>query len=398
VQSLIQRLAETTDPAKRIPWPEHPIRLTFVITDLDIGGAERALVALATRLDRSRWLPSVICLGAEGELAETLRRALIPCVCLDVNPWHPLLAVARVALSMRKQRPELVQSFLFHANLAAKLAAPWAGRPWVVGGIRVAERQRRWHLTLDRLTARFSAGSVCVSEGVRRFTLEAGIPPDRLTVIPNGIDPGPFDRAVPVARSSIGIPEGSHLALFVGRLDNQKGLNVLLDAASRVAARSADWYLAIVGDGPKRDWLTERLAADSLSGRVRWLGRRSDIPGLLKSADVLVLPSLWEGMPNVVLEAMASGLPVVATRVEGSEELVQPGRTGWLVPPGDSEALTTALMEASQDADRCRTYGRAGRRRVEEWFTPERVVASYESLWTGLLGVRIDPSESGESV
>jgi starch synthase (maltosyl-transferring) len=402
VQSLTHRLAETADPARRLPWPEHPVRLTFVITDLDVGGAERALVALATRLDRSRWLPSVICLGGEGELAEILRREAIPCICLDVNPLHPLLAVARVALAMRKQRPELVQSFLFHANLAARLAAPWAGRPWVVGGIRVAERQRRWHLTLDRLTAHLSAGSVCVSDGVRRFSLEAGLTPDRLLVIPNGIDPEPFDRAVPVPRSSIGIPEGGHLAIFVGRLDPQKGLKRLLDAATQVAAKSADWHLAIVGDGPDRGWLIERIASMdatvSITGRVRWLGRRSDIPGLLKSADLLVLPSLWEGMPNVVLEAMAAGLPVVATKVEGTEDLVRPGQTGWLVPPGDSEALTVALLEASQDAGRCRTYGQAGRQRIEESFTPQQVVASYESLWAGLLGYRIGRSECTGSV
>lgn len=391
MQSLSNRLAATADPSRRLPWPDRPVRVSLAITDLDVGGAERALVALATRLDRRRWQPSVICLSGEGELVDNLRRADVPCVCLNVNPRHPLFAVARVAWALRAQQPELVQSFLFHANLAVKLAAPWAGRPWVVGGLRVAERQRKWHLTLDRLTGRLSAGSVCVSEGVRRFSLATGLPADRLTVIPNGIDPEPFDRAQRIPRESLGIPETAHLALYVGRLDVQKGLPDLLTAAEWVAERSADWHLAIVGDGPERDWLRKRLDFDgerssAAAGRVHVLGRRTDVAGLLKSADLLVLPSLWEGMPNVILEAMAARLAVVATHVEGTEDLVVPGQTGRLVPPGDPSALGAALLAAAEEPEQCRAHGRAGRQRVEQSFTQAKVVAAYEQLWAGLLG------------
>lgn len=124
---------------------------------------------------------------------------------------------------------------MFHANLAARVAAPWAGWPWVVGGLRVAERQKRWHLIIDRLTAPLVTASVCVSRGVLRFSCEiAGLNPAQLTVIPNGIDPKPFDVAVAVPRITIGIPEDAHLALCVGRLDPQKGLPDLLEAAKRV--------------------------------------------------------------------------------------------------------------------------------------------------------------------
>ena len=116
MKSLSSRLAETHDLARRQPWPDRPVKLTFVITDLDVGGAERALVSLATRLDRRRWAPSVICLSGEGALVGNLRREGIPCHCLAVNPRHPLLAVARVAWRMNLERPSVVQSFLFHAN------------------------------------------------------------------------------------------------------------------------------------------------------------------------------------------------------------------------------------------------------------------------------------------
>jgi glycosyltransferase involved in cell wall biosynthesis len=299
--------------------------------------------------------------------------------------------VARLAQSLSRYRPELVQSFLFHANLAARLAAPWAGRPWVVGGLRVAEHRQGWHQVLDRLTAFLSAGSVCVSQGVLRFSRDVGgLDSRRLTVIPNGIDPEPFDRACAVPRGDLGIPEQAHLALAVGRLDVQKGIADLLAAAERVIARCSSWHLALAGDGPCRAWLLEQVAArPTLGGRIHWLGPRDDIPGLLKAADVLVLASLWEGMPNVVLEAMAASRPVVATAVEGTEELVIPGQTGWLVPPRDPEILSNALLAAARAPDLCQTFGQGGRARVEKEFSLDRTVTAYERLWFGLLGYKL---------
>ena len=150
-QSLSHRLAITAGRCR--PWPDRPIAVALVITDLDVGGAERALVALATRLEPRRWRVGVFCLGGPGRLVEVLRQADVPCECLGVHRLNPVQAVARLAGSLRRFEPQLVQSFMFHANVAARLAAPWARCPWVVGGLRVAEHQKRWHLVIDRLTA-----------------------------------------------------------------------------------------------------------------------------------------------------------------------------------------------------------------------------------------------------
>jgi glycosyltransferase involved in cell wall biosynthesis len=384
--SLSQRLA--VNASRLRPWPARPVGLALVITDLDVGGAERALTALATRLEPARWRVGVFCLGGPGRLAEVIRGAGVSCECLGVSRRRPVQAIARLAGCLRRFGPELVQSFLFHANLASRLAAPWAGRPWVVGGLRVAERQRRWHLVLDRLTSRLAVGSVCVSRGVLRFSRDVGgLDPARLAVIPNGIDPAPYDAAEPVPRAAIGVPDDAHLALYVGRLDPQKGLPDLLDAAERVIQRWPGWHLALAGDGPDRDWLLAQLAGRSALGdRVHWLGARDDVPGLLKSADVLVHPSLWEGMPNAVLEAMATHRPVVGTAVEGTEDLIVPGQTGWLVPPRDPDALGQALAEAAGDPERCKRYGAAARLRVDHEFSIDATVAAYEHLWAGVLG------------
>jgi starch synthase (maltosyl-transferring) len=255
--------------------------------------------------------------------------------------------------------------------------------------LRVAEHQKRWHQVLDRITQQLAAGSVCVSRGVERFSREVvGLAPERLTVIANGVDPAPFDHAEPVPRARLGVPHGADLALFIGRLDVQKGVADLLDAAEWVIARRPNWHLVLAGDGPERPWLLARLAErPPLAERVHWLGHRDDVPALLATADLLVLASLWEGMPNVALEAMAARRPVVATAVEGSEDLVAPGQTGWLVKPRDPPALGEALLEAALDPDRRCRYGTAGRARVEAEFSIERMVTDYERLWAGLLGL-----------
>ncbi|MFO0889206.1 MAG: glycosyltransferase [Isosphaeraceae bacterium] len=389
MQSLTQRLAT----AAQRPWPEHPVRIALVITELDVGGAEKAMVSLAEGLDRRRWSPHVIALGPEGVLAARLRGAGISCECLGAGRGQPVRLLRRLIRAFRRLRPELVQSFLFHANISSRLAAPWAGSPWVVGGLRVAERRgsRRWHLLLDRLTGRLAAGSVCVSEGVRAFSVREGrLSPGRLTVIPNGIDPRPYDSAAAVPREGLGVPRGAELCLAVGRLDPQKGIADLLAAAERVIPLCPTWHLALAGDGPSRGWLLEQLRQrPALGGRVHWLGPRRDVPGLLKAADYLVLASHWEGMPNVVLEAMAAGLPVVATTVEGTEELVVPGETGWLVPPREPEVLARALLDAASSRERRLLMGEAGRRRAGG-FSMARVVAAYERLWAGLLGFPLD--------
>ena len=209
-------------------------------------------------------------------------------------------------------------------------------------------------------------------------------------MIPNGIDPRPFDTAIPIARSAIGVPDRAHLAVSIGRLDLQKGLPDLLNAADRVISIRPDWHLALAGDGPSRPWLLSQLTKHQrLREKIHWLGRCHHIPALLKAANVLVHASLWEGMPNVVLEAMAARIPVVGTAVEGTEDLVIPGQTGWLVPPRDPEALSQALTEAIDSPDRCYSYGHAGRLRVEQEFTLETTITAYEQLWAGILGLRI---------
>jgi starch synthase (maltosyl-transferring) len=235
-----------------------------------------------------------------------------------------------------------------------------------------------------------SLGSVCVSQGVLEFSRKvAGLKAQRLIVIPNGIDASLFDDTSAVRRTQLGIPEDAHLALFIGRLDPQKGIRDLLKAAEIVIPQCPAWHLVLAGDGPERAWLLKQTATRSLlAGRVHWLGVRGDIPRLLRSADVLVLPSLWEGMPNVILEAMAARRPVVATGVAGTNELVCHRETGWLVPPSNPDELGAALVDAALNPQRCVTLGLQAYKRVLSRFSLNRTVLAYDELWTRLLGYR----------
>ena len=375
------------------PWPTEPLPVALVITELDVGGAEKALLRLAAGLDRARWKPTVIALGPEAEVARWIRDCGVEVVCLGLTSRQGAVGVIRLACELKRLRAPIVQSFLFHANVISRLASLLLiGRqPYLVSGIRVAEREKRWHLWIDRWTHRLSDRAVCVSEGVRRFSRDVGgWPEERLVVIPNSVDLAPIDQATPATRHSIGVPDEAVLAIFVGRLNVQKGLPTLLDAFERLPESTMrPLHLAIVGDGPERDGLRSRVAGSAkLSACIHVLGHRLDVPSLLKAADFLVLPSLWEGMPNVVLEAMAARLAVVATAVEGTEELVAPGETGWLVPPGDAELLSRAIAEASSNPRRLQNYGEAARRRVVSDYSTRANVQAYEHLWGDLLGYR----------
>ncbi|MGE5193698.1 MAG: glycosyltransferase [Deltaproteobacteria bacterium] len=363
-----------------------PVRIAFCITDLDPGGAERALVALVTRLDRSRWEPAAFCLAKRGALADQLEAAGTPVVCLGAQHWMNLGTLFRLVREFRRFHPAILQTFLFHANLAGRIAGRLAGIRAIVSGIRVAEKRSRIPLWLDRWTNRLVTTNVCVSQAVADFSIShAGISPKKIVVIPNGVDVGKFSVARPADLSAFGIAPGSQLLLTIGRLDRQKGLHDLLEAAALVIPRHPQARFLLVGEGPERPAIERSIREKGLTDRVHLTGWRSDIPELLSAGYALVLSSLWEGMPNVILEAMAAGLPVAATRVEGVSELVHEGQTGLLVPPESPQALAAALESLLTDPLRAKAMGQAGRERVTAEFSWEKMAAAYNELYQSIL-------------
>ncbi len=368
------------------------LNVALCITELDVGGAERALVELATRLDPHRAKAVVYCLqprpkSDEASCVPALEAAGIEVHCLGARrTWHVPRALKRLTRLWRKQRPDLVQTFLFHANLLGRIAARRARVARVVSGIRVAERHCRWHLWLDRATAGLVDRHVCVSRAVARFSSErAGLPADRLVVIPNGIDATRYPSPAPADLTQFGVRPGGRVVTYVGRLDRQKGVRWLVDSAARWLEALPECDLLLVGHGPERQAIELLCRKHGLSDRVRLAGWRRDVPEILAASDVLVLPSGWEGMPNVLLEAMASRLPVVATDVEGVREVLGPEADAQVVPYGDTGALAERLVTVMSDGSLAAELARKNRLRAEREFAIQHTVAAYLELWESLV-------------
>ncbi|HUU42339.1 MAG TPA: glycosyltransferase family 4 protein [Planctomycetota bacterium] len=321
---------------------ERKTRIAFLITDLDVGGAERNLCMLARGLDRERFEVSAASLLAPGTVGEELSAAGISVTDVHMGGYGDCRAVARVARWLRQSRPDVLHTWLFHANVLGRLAARWVGVRGVVSSIRVAE-PRRLHLAGERLTACLADCILVNSTSLRDYMIGAGLRPEVLRVIPNAVDLERFAAGEQHSR------EGERpVVLFVGRLAAQKGVDVLLRAASDERLRGAAEFV-IAGDGPDRAMLAA-LAQDLDLEHVRFIGRTDRVPELLGEADVLVLPSRWEGLPNVVLEALAARCPVVATDVIGTRDLIRDGENGLMVPPEDASALAGALRRMLDDA------------------------------------------------
>jgi glycosyltransferase involved in cell wall biosynthesis len=376
-----------------VPSETSPTPIAFCITDLDSGGAERALVQIVTRMDRRRWEPHVFCLDAGGVLAAELRTAGIEVVCLGARRPRDFLVVWPLYRRLAALRPAVLQTFLFHANIVGRLAGTAARVPVIVSGIRVADKRSRARLWIDRVTDRLVTQHVCVSRDVADFCTTLGsLPSEKIRVIPNGVDFERYANAAPADLTQFGVPQGSRVLLSVGRLDPQKGPLQLLEAAAELFGDHSDLQLVMVGDGPLaaelRAWTSER----DLASRVHFVGRQANIAGLMRAANVFVLPSQWEGLPNVVLEAMAAGTPVVARAVEGIRDLVVNGKSGVVVPLSGEPQLAEAIRGALGSPERARAMAIEAQRIVQERFTWSSVAADYERLYAQLLAGPIQSS------
>ena len=370
----------------RVPTP-----IAFCITELNVGGAERCLVELVTRINPKRFRPVVYVLAhgkAEApSLVPGLEAAGIEVHCLGASSrWDFPRVTYRLTKLLKRQSPQLLQTFLFHANIVGRLAGSIARTPHIVSGIRVAERRHRWYLTLDRLTAGRVARHVCVSQSVADFSRTmGGLPAERLVVIPNGID---FSRYGPDLQPAdlepLGIPRGRKVMIYVGRLDEQKGVRWLIEQSRDLLTALPGYDLVMVGDGPERALLKSFARRSPVADRIHFAGWRPDVPQLLKASSLFIFPSRWEGMPNVLLEAMASGLPVLATSVEGVSELLGPGVEQQTVAYGDSEGLIHKAVALARD-DIGPGLGTANRLRAQAEFSIDAMVARYEALYDDLL-------------
>jgi glycosyltransferase involved in cell wall biosynthesis len=367
-----------------------PRRIAFCITELEPGGAERALVELATRLDRRQFEPLVYCLGARPQgnpsLADRLEQSGVTLHCFGArHTWQLPWIASRLSRRMRADAPRIVQCFLFHANVLGAWAAHRAGVPHVLSGIRVAERRHNWHLRLMRWVDPWVERHVCVSQMVSEFSCAAGgLPVEKLAVIANGVDLARFSAGDGKPPVDLGMRSGRRSIAFVGRLDEQKNMPWLFELLPPVLESHPEHDLVIVGTGHLRSRLEQQAVRLGISPRVHFAGYRGDVPEILAASDVLVLPSRWEGMPNVVLEAMAAGKPVVATDVEGVSEALGTAAAQQVVRPGHAEAFAAKLNLILSDASLSESLGRENQQRARALYSIDAMVGAYQKLYASL--------------
>ena len=347
---------------------------------------------LARRIDRSQFLPVVYCVKpppgpGETSLLPELQAAGFEVEFLNARrPTDFFPAVRRLRRFLKERETQIAQSFLFHANLVTRFALRGVGGCCVVSGIRVAERGAAWHRWLDRATHGMVNKYVCVSSSVEDFTARVTkIPRDKLFAIPNGIDQAHYSSAKPADLPML--TPGKRLVTYIGRLEAQKSLTQLIQCAADWLGRLPDCDLLIVGHGPQEAILRSQCESLGISHRVHFLGWRADIPAILAASRLLVLASAWEGMPNVVLEAMASGLPVAVTCVEGISELLGETTSEQSVPYGDWDRFSGLICSILADNSLAERLGRANRQRAAD-FSFDRMVDAYESLWRSLVASR----------
>jgi len=366
------------------------IRVLYTIPDLCVGGAERQLVALAGGLDRRRFAPAIAVLRPGGMLESEARDAGVEVIPAPRRARLDPLPALRLASYVRRRGVDVVHTSLFLDGVYGRVAGVLGGARVRVAsllGIDYAKGSMRWRL--DRLLGRVTSCLAVNSAWMRREAEARGLACGRTEVIPNGVDADRFaggDRAA--ARRELGLGEGDFVVAAVGRLSPEKDHATLLRCAARVAQACARARFVIAGDGPARPALERMVAELGLAGRVVMAGWRLDVRPVLWAADALALTSRSESFPNAVLEAMAAGLPVVATRVGGVPEMVREGETGLLAEAGDAAGLARHLLRLEADPGMRARMGEAGRARARDEFPLSAMVRRYERLYERLLGMR----------
>jgi glycosyltransferase involved in cell wall biosynthesis len=369
------------------------MRLTHLTSSTFFGGPERQMLGMADAIRGRadvRFLSFAEAGACEPFLAEVRRRGFRADRVAHDTP-HLLAARADLVDLLLAERPDVLLCHGYKANLVGRRAARAAGVPvFAVSRGWTGESWRvRLYEMLDRRELPLFDGVIAVSDAQADKVRSAGVPDDHVHVIRNSARPGAFNPPSPEGRARLAAlapTPGDLLILTAARLSPEKGIHVLIDAAERVVSEFPAARFLVFGDGAERDRL-ERLIAEAEIGHAFALcGFRSDLDELMPNADVAVLPSFNEGLPNAVLEASAAGVPVVATRVGGSPEAIVDGETGWIVPPGDAPALASAIAALLRDDRLRRRLGANGREFVHSEFSFAAQARAYLDLLGPLAG------------
>lgn len=383
------------------------IRLLKFLPVFNTGGTETQVLNLIRRIDHQRFDIRFSCMKKWGDLLEEVERESTaideyPIMHLyGLNAFRKELQFSRM---LAGQHVQIMHSYNFYANTFAIPAARFARVPAIVASVRsfgLTLSPLQWRV--QRMVCRLADRVVVNAGAIRDWLEERGFPERKLSVIHNGVDVAKFSSGEGAAiRREFGVPENAPLVVMIARLNSQKGEGYLLEAAPRILGRCPGTHFLLAGGSYTRghdderkpdtaylDRLKQRARAAGVGANVHLTGMRKDIPDILAASTVSILPSFSEGISNTVLESMAAGVPVVATRVGGTPEIVCDDRYGILIPPRDAEAIVEAVSSVIQTPSLAERLSAAGRARVDESFSLDVMVQKMEELYLGLLASKV---------
>jgi glycosyltransferase involved in cell wall biosynthesis len=372
-------------------------RVFFLLDSLEVGGTETQAVELATRLDPQRYEVTLGCLRARGPLLQKLAGS-----SASVCEFHPkggldsvngMYQLFRLAIFLRRGRFQIVHTHDLYSNMMGIPAAVIARVPVIISSRRdlahldwYQSGRRVWLRRLQNLSTAVLTNANAIREAL---LAEDHFAPQKVRVIPNGVD---VDRFAHGSRDRNWLMPGAGQERWIALVGNMhsdvKGHPWLIAAAAVIAREFPQTRFLLVGDGEQRKDFERQVAELGLAEHFSFLGCRDDVPRILSSCDIGVLPSKAEGLPNAVLEYLAAGLPTVASRVGGNAEIVQDGETGLLVPPQDASALAEAVLRLMRNPDFAGNLGKNGREYVVAHFSFQRMLENTDGLYTELLRSR----------
>ncbi len=353
-----------------------PIPVLFLVTCFDRGGAEKMVTRAAAGLPQEKYAVQAAALqGRSQSIAGNLSKLGIPAHDLKMAWKGDALVVPRLARLIRREGIQLLFTLMFHPNVFGRIVGRLCGVPIRVSSERIMGWESPGRRLVNRWTIPLATHVVAVSDRVADYAMrEFRIPPEKISTIPNGVD---LDHFHPIEWA-----EKRHHTVIgsTARLHRKNDHATLFRALARVSEHFPETRLLLVGRGPEEARLRALASTLKIALRVHFLGEQEDVAPALGSMDVYVQASIAEGMPNSVLEAMAMRLPIVATAVGGTPEVVVQGETGLLVPPGDPVALAAAIEKLLANPEMAQTFGRAGRERIEQRFAEGVMVRRLEVL------------------
>ncbi len=381
--SKVQKRYTTLNPKPYTLYAK-PVNVLYVIWSLGLGGAERVVINLAKNLDKTRFNPIVCCLNDKGRFADALEKEGIKVIALNKRGKFDISVIFNLIDVIKQNKIDIVNTHLWGANFWGRIAAKLAGVKVIIATEHNEDVWKsRGHFLLDRLLSRWTDRIIVVSNSVREFYVKrVEIAEEKMVVIHNGVDIRSQEHkgTRSQVKEEFGIHDDDTVLALIGRLVPQKGHRYFISALRDLSADHKVKGL-IIGSGPMDAELKRYGESLGLNGNLIFTGLRKDVPILLDIIDIVVMPSLREGLPIVALEAMAKRKPIVATNVGGNPEIIVDGKTGILVPPEDPIALASAINRLIVDKELTIKLGNNGRNRLQENFTIEKMVRETKNIY-----------------